>query len=283
MSNGTKDNIIDTTDCLETVAVFKAAKNFFFIVCFLSLLVTQGIFWSNQIGLLDIAEPAVADVDDHSATPESTKLAAIDQTVREAVDAMNAEPADETAAAEKAETAVEGEADTAVKDNGAAIADTDESAGPGAVSKAVVTVKDYMFEPDWTLYTVILKLCNSILIFSALMYCLILLLILKVSLVGRLGGMAWISSAFIASLLFLMFLIPWQTIFTGLCIAGTIYTPSELVDWYTAKQNNGTAFTILFYLRFVMLWLITIIILVSAQLRSRRWAHGSLKRLGLVG
>jgi hypothetical protein len=133
------------------------------------------------------------------------------------------------------------------------------------------------------LYKVILNLCNAILIASAVLYCLVVVFTLKVSLVGRLGGMAWIASAFISSLLFLVFLLPWQSVFPGLSIAGAIYTPDELAHWYSARQEGGVSFGILYYGRFVAIWLITMLLLWTAQLRSRRWARASLKRLGLVG
>jgi len=39
------DNLVETTDCLEAVNVFKGWKNFFFIIVILCLLLLQGSFW----------------------------------------------------------------------------------------------------------------------------------------------------------------------------------------------------------------------------------------------
>ncbi|AQQ71230.1 hypothetical protein SMSP2_01596 [Limihaloglobus sulfuriphilus] len=277
MDNG-KNNIVDTTDCLETVAVFKAAKNFFFIVCFLCLLITQGVFWSNQIGILEFDMSQSAAGQQETSQPSGTDTEPVDQVVLDTIEALHAE------SLKQAQGGTEtGDAQTETQETPAQDTNSGENVVPEAVTKAVGKVKGYVFEPDWTLYKAILNLCNSILLVSAVLYCLIIVFTLKVSLVGRLGGMAWIASAFISSLMFLVFLLPWQTLFPQLSIAGAIYTPAELADWYSAKQEGGIYFGVLYYGRFVALWLIAFLLLWTAQLRSRRWAKASLKRLGLVG
>ena len=40
-----QDNLLDTTDCLEAVSVFRGWKNFLFVITFFSLLLLQVVFW----------------------------------------------------------------------------------------------------------------------------------------------------------------------------------------------------------------------------------------------
>jgi hypothetical protein len=55
MNEGSVDqgNMIETTDCLEAVGVFRGWKNFFFLVVFLCLLLAQGVFWVVDLGLVE--------------------------------------------------------------------------------------------------------------------------------------------------------------------------------------------------------------------------------------
>ena len=55
MDNGTNkpQNLIDTTDCLEAIGVFRCWKNLFFTITFISLLLLQGAFWYVNLGYLD--------------------------------------------------------------------------------------------------------------------------------------------------------------------------------------------------------------------------------------
>ncbi|MHC4212509.1 MAG: hypothetical protein ACYSWP_03945, partial [Planctomycetota bacterium] len=43
--SGNQDNLLDTTDCLEAVSVFRGWKNFLFVITFFSLLLLQSVFW----------------------------------------------------------------------------------------------------------------------------------------------------------------------------------------------------------------------------------------------
>ena len=79
------NNLIDTTDCLEAVGVFKGWKNFLFIIIILSLLLLQVSFWlvdtkvitTGSMGADDV--PAAADdeptqtVTDATAEPNQPK------------------------------------------------------------------------------------------------------------------------------------------------------------------------------------------------------------------
>ncbi|MCK5174616.1 MAG: hypothetical protein KAR47_14580, partial [Planctomycetes bacterium] len=60
---------------------------------------------------------------------------------------------------------------------------------------------------------IIVRICNFALILAATLYSLVLLISLKISLVGRLGGISHISRAFFLTLFALVILMPWQFMF----------------------------------------------------------------------
>jgi hypothetical protein len=125
----------------------------------------------------------------------------------------------------------------------------------------------------------LVRFLDFVLIPSAVLYCLTILFSLKVSLIGRLGGINHIARAFFLSLLFVVLLLPWQLLFSPL-FGGAMFTPAELI---TACQANKTmpAF-ISFYLRFTGYWVLVLLLLLAAQIRSMRWARATLRRLEVI-
>jgi hypothetical protein len=125
-----------------------------------------------------------------------------------------------------------------------------------------------------------IRVANAILVLAGLLYCLTILLSLKISLVGRLGGMNHISRAFFLSLVMLILLLPWQRVFGGV-VLGAIYSPCELVNW-SSVENPGIFGIILYYLRFSGYWLLILLLLIFSQLRSGRWTKSILRRLEVI-
>ena len=79
-----------------------------------------------------------------------------------------------------------------------------------------------------------------------------------------------------------MFLLPWQRLFPGI-IAGAVFSPGELLKISTEFSGPlGVIRQMLFYLRFVGLWLIVVLLLGFAQVRSIRWAKATLRRLEVI-
>jgi hypothetical protein len=62
-----------------------------------------------------------------------------------------------------------------------------------------------------------------------------MLFALKVSMLGKLGGINHISRAFFLSLVMVVLLLPWQRFFSGI-VAGAIYSPAELLRY----RKTGT-------------------------------------------
>ena len=55
------NNMVETSDSLEAVGVFRTWKNIFFVVLLVCLLLTQAIFWATDLGFVQASEaPAAA-------------------------------------------------------------------------------------------------------------------------------------------------------------------------------------------------------------------------------
>jgi hypothetical protein len=124
------------------------------------------------------------------------------------------------------------------------------------------------------------RFLDFVLIPGAALYCLTMLLSLKVSLIGRLGGIRHIARAFFLSLVFVILLLPWQLLFAPV-FAGAMFTPGELIAACKVPKSS-LAFVLSFYLRFVGYWLLVLLLLLTAQIRSMRWARATLRRLEVI-
>ncbi|MEN8126758.1 MAG: hypothetical protein ABFR90_03025 [Planctomycetota bacterium] len=127
----------------------------------------------------------------------------------------------------------------------------------------------------------IVTVCNFIILVAVILYCLSLLMCLKISLAGRLGGINHITRAFFISLFLLVFLTPWQVVLPKVLI-GAAWLPAELLCGGWEKAEGSIFWKIMLYLRFCGLPLITVWLLLWAQIRSGKWARASLRRLGMV-
>ncbi len=239
-------NLVDTTDCLEAVSVIRCWKNFLFIIIVLGLLLLQCSFWTMNFKLVR------SDTDKSGAT------------VAEASQAAPAVPEKIKQAAIK----VASETDTAAEPN-----------TPAEPNQPVSAELKAWFRPKVKHVTALVRFLNFVLIPSAMLYCLTMLFSLKVSLIGRLGGINHIARAFFLSLLFLVLLLPWQLMFAPV-FSGAMFTPSELI---TACQAQKTLLALVsFYLRFLGYWVLVLLLLLASQVRSMRWARATLRRLEVI-
>ena len=225
------NSLLDTTDCLEAIGVFRGWKNFFFVIVLLCLLLLQVSFWVVNMGYIRGECPGMIQ----------GGVAGVGQNVQDA--------------------------------NDVALAADESGRDATEIEKSFlgVTFKHLAMG---------IRIVNAILILTGMLYCLTILMALKISLVGRLGGINHICRAFFLSLLMLLLLLPWQRIFGGVVI-GAIYTPCELVKWTSAEA--GEIFNIIFfYLRFSGFWLLILLLLICSQLRSGRWTKTILRRLEVI-
>jgi hypothetical protein len=249
--NQTKQgNLVETTDCLEAVGVFRGWKNFLFIIVVLCLLLLQASFWLVNTGYIKLSTSA----DSALPAPAVEGVEQLDKTpVEPAVEQDEMLP--DQAAAELTQPI------------------EDETAGLDQKSGSLFGVT---FEHlVW-----LIRFANGVLILTATLYLLTVLFSLKVSLIGRLGGINHISRAFFLSLIMLVLLLPWQRFF-GSVVLGAMYTPAELVEWCTT-EIDGIFGIVIHYLRFTGYWILVFLLLMFSQLRSSRWAKAILRRLEVI-
>jgi hypothetical protein len=249
-------NLLDTTDCLEAISVFRYWKNLLFLIVVLCLLLLQGFFWLVETGFIKTGEEVKSD---------TSVVASVE--VKQAGEAAKQTPAataDKIAEAAKQVTAGPNQP---VK-----------AAPPEQPAKKIAVILGIKFEHlAW-----LIRLFNFVLVPSAALYCLTMLFCLKVSLVGRLGGINHISRAFFISLTMVVFLLPWYKLPSGVFV-GALYSPQELsTSCNPAETCKEFAPMIFHYLRFTGWWLLVVLLLVLSQIRSARWAKTILRRLEVV-
>jgi hypothetical protein len=246
-------NLIDTTDCLEAIGVFRGWKNFLFIVVILCLLLLQVSFWLVNFGYV-----ATGQLGGDKAAAVASDSGQIAAAATEAEENIK-KAAEQVAAPDKPTEA--------------------------APQQPQPKPAEPRFRIEFKHLALLIRFVDFVLIFAAILYCLTMLFSLKVSLLGRLGGINHISRAFFLSLVFLVLLLPWQIpwrkFFAGE-IVGAMYTPGGLLSSLAALKDSGIFYKIFYYLRFTGYWLLVMLLLIFAQLRSCRWAKAILRRLEVV-
>jgi len=251
-------NLVDTTDCLEAVSVIKCWKNLLFIIILLGLLLLQGSFWMVNLNL------AAGD-----STIAANPTAGLPPNVRPAAEASQP-GSTATKKIKEAAKQIAIEPNASSEPNQPVLSKTEELVS--------AELKSWL-QPKVKHITALVRFLNFVLIPSTVLYCLTMLFSLKVSLIGRLGGINHIARAFFLSILFVVLLLPWQILFTPV-FAGAMFTPAELIKACQA-QKTMLAF-VSFYLRFTGYWLLVLLLLLAAQIRSMRWAKATLRRLEVV-
>jgi len=244
--------LIDTTDCLEAIGVFRGWKNFLFVIVICSLLLLQVSFWLVDTGCVETKD----------TNGTQNVVAATNAEKGSDVTEQIVTPATEVNEAAKQVVAAE--------PNQPAKAVPQEQKQPGAF------VEHIKFKH----LSQLIRFLNFVLIPTAALYCLTMLFALKVSMAGRLGGINHICRAFFLSLVMFVLLLPWQLVFAPV-IAGVMYTPQELLS-ACAAGTAGPFGKVFYYLRFTGYWLVVLLLLLSAQLRSARWAKTILRRLEVI-
>ena len=237
------NNLLDTTDCLEAVGVFRGWKNFLFVIVVLCLLLLQISFWLVNTGHIETCEENGGDEAAVAAGVARENVQEIDEAAKKVAAKAN-QPAEENPLGRPAE----------------------------ALPKSLFGIT--FGHLAW-----LVRFINAVLILTATLYCLTILLALKVSLIGRLGGINHICRAFFISLVMLVLLLPWQSVF-GCVVKGAMYTPCELKA--CSVETSGIFGIILYYLRFTGYWLLIMLLLILSHVRSCRWTKAILRRLEVI-
>jgi len=293
------NDLLDTTDCLEAVGVFKAWKNFFFVIIILCLLLLQVCFFLVDRGYISIGEQAAVAGEVTAPAEEAAQVAEPPAAMEmEAEVEQPAEPTEAVEPEEITEPETPVESDMAIEPN--EVSEPNEATEPNKPADSTLSGTgmlngttmqdlqraitlpggDFFSKLTFEQLTLAIRLLNAVLILTATLYCLTLLFGLKVSMHGRLGGINHVSRAFFLSLLMLVLLLPWQRIFGGV-VAGAIFTPGELQEWFSARTDDMFD-TVLYYLRFSGYGVLIFLLLLLSQLRSLRWAKAILRRLEII-
>jgi len=254
-SNRNANNLsaIDPVDAMEAYNTFRAGRSFFFILLFVGMLIVQVSFWVVDRGAVDAT---LAKQHDYYGMMPIVQDSQVGRTMFIA----GAEESPDQFAPEQGEippppSAPSDEANAEEKESAKSIALLVETS---------------------------LEVSNFIMIFSAVIYCLCLLIGMKLALVGRLGGLADSAKAFFLALVAMVLIVPWQGLFHS-SIAGTLFAYDELINQYIQiRETSGLAGYVLYYGRFTGFWLLTMVLLVLAQWRSHKAAQAIGERLSAV-
>ena len=270
-STGKRDDIVGTTDYLEAIGVFKAAKNLMFVITMIGVLLMLACFFTANSKYADfegtIAEQKVASEGTLAREIEGIAAIAASHVAAAATEQQTAGPNVPISAAM-----------TRPLQSGASEPAAASEPVPADKAKAE-SVKPFKVKFQWIAW--VLRVGTFAGVATATLYSLILVFCLKISLVGRLGGINHIARAFIWSLVAMVFLLPWQRYFGGV-LAGAVFTPTELMEACTRVTERDMLERIFFYTRFVALPVVVILMMLAAQARSIRWAKATLRRLGVM-
>ncbi len=273
-------NLLDTTDCLEAVGVFRGWKNFFFIIIFFCILLLQACFWLSDLGMIEM--PQQADVELGSirlfySEPEPVIVPGGDIIGLGIIDQNEAAQPNDVPAV----TPDPNQATKEISIINLAAETTINS--PNDMNEMSETQKDeagFLFGITFDHVVWLMRFANAVLILTTVLYCLTMLFSLKISMLGRLGGINHITRAFFLSLLLLVFVLPWQRVFDGV-IMGAVFTPEEFVKCHLAKTGDILD-KVLYYTRFCGYMVLVFLLLVLSQIRSGRWAKAILRRLEII-
>jgi hypothetical protein len=251
--------MVESTDYLEAIGVFRGWKNSLFAVVLLCLLILQLSFWLVDRGFIGSEDKVeTSEVELEAVKPP------------EAEDLVT--PLEESQANQAGDTL--NEIEKAAKSSLA----EEQASG----SEEVLQVSTF-----WSFFGIkighinwVVRICNFVLILAAILYCLAMLFSFKISLIGRLGGIKHICRAFLLSLIMVVLLLPWQMIY-GKVVLGAIYTPDEMLT-RCATEPSGIFNLVLHYLRFTGYVVLVLLLLILSQIRSSRWTKAVLHRLEII-
>ncbi len=233
-NQGNYGNWQDQQDALEAYKTYGGARNLFFVILLIGLFVIQGVFWTVNNRQTDNVDQSSNSLDIlyKNRTPNADILDDYTygyQFISDWRFTQN-ESNDKLDQNEKTETPKSKFKLEAISDN---------------------------------VLRITLKTCNLVLPYTAVLYCLVLLIGMKLALIGRLGGLSCSSKALFISLLAAVFILPWQKTLAP-NVPSLLFTLDELIN---AKTDDVYGI-IIYYGRFTGFAGFTAILLILAQWRS---------------
>jgi len=246
----------DRKDALEAFNSFNGARNLvFWIFLLIPLLVIEVDFWAVHSGVLDKVLIQSENANEAAGSADKT----------------NQQP-DKEAKAKEPALSLNKIQETLTPSDTAKSKDAELNSGRIATENRLTKSLDKLIQAS-------LKTSNYVLTFAAVVYCLTLLIGMKLALIGQLGGLADASKAFFLALIAMVFILPWQQVMSD-GIHGTLFSYKELTDSYLAiKGSDDPKEYVLYFGRFAALWGLTVVLLGAAQLRSSRAVRKIRQRL----
>lgn len=228
-----------SSDALEAYNVFRQGKNLFFILLLLGLLIIQTCFWVVDQGLIDSVMPNGENTNmTYMRAPENSGRAVFIKAAE--VKATEVKAADDVV--------------------------PEYEVSPSSRARLI----SGFIEGS-------LSAWNFMVIFVSVLYCLSLLMGVKISLAGGLGGLADLTRAFFLSLVFMVMVIPWWQGLLELDTNLVIFNYEQLIEAY---RNKGSQIDLIFYYgRFTGFWFLGLLFLVVAQSKGHRASRSIILRL----
>ena len=239
----TINSISDKNDALEAFKTFSGARSLFFWILLIAMLVLQVIFWMVDSGKVDSALPRyeTSQPKPGGSCPKGEAVLLMVADQQDKTDKNPTPPAEKDLKEEK---------QAAPQNN---LPPTNEKLA--ACETAGLLINS-------------LKIVKYVATVTVVLYCLSLLIGVKLALIGQLGGMANAAKAFFLSLILMVFIVPWQDAISPE-IPGVLFGYKELALWYQQIRIDGNSWGYgLYYGRFVGFWAFSIIVMLVAQLRS---------------
>lgn len=285
-------DMIDTTDSLEAVGACRSMKNFLFWVILIGLLASQSIFWLDHLDRIEKTACASCKAQNNTAcmkrsgcSKKSCDKAPPQESTAPSVmmPVPLAATVDVAKEVEQATEDVEQGEPIAVEIDEKILLEKETDRMPAEIPMETRPQEEAKepFKIPCQIACVIVATCNFIVLMAAILCCLTVLMCLKISLTGRLGGINHITKSFFISLFLVVILVPWQKVLPGVLV-GAVWLPGELLCGGWAKAQCSAFWKVLFYARFVGLWIVAVWLLIWSWSRSAKWTRATLRRLGVV-
>jgi len=237
-------------DALEAFHLTRSIRNALFFLLLVSLLILGGAFW-----ITDIVHRQKLLSHSDVISCEPVEMPAPDITLKETPAPVVAENTSIPVVPDEANT----DAETAPSRESVDI--LAEADGPGNENAA--------HNNQWCeqLARVLATAGRFGAFFSGMVYLLTLLLMMKLTIVGRLGGVAPLTRAFFLMLLAGVLMVPWRSL-ALIHFPGALFLYDEMLDVQRGLVTAGDAFC--YYLHYVGLWVGVLLLVIAAQWRSRQ-------------
>lgn len=272
------NNINSKVDSIETVQVLNGVRILFFVLTFAALLLNLAVIVLSAAGRVGGKYPCSSVCENAgkrqiSACPE--------EAVPEAPAAQQAEPEQAVPAAPAAEELVV--SNELQQDAAAAIADAEQEyvEVEQPVAEAMEPAAKEVKKISPMAVSAVVRVNNVAALFGLIMFVLTSSFTACVSLCANLGGLSCITRATVKALAALVIFLPWQLIFGLHVVPGAMFMPKEL--WLLQNLADASKWHIvLIYARFLVPWLLVVLLICSAMADSIGWKRRVSKRIGLI-